>query len=139
MYEGMKIYIAGPITGTGDYKKRFEAAEKHLRDLGALPMHSAGLPQGFHHGEYLYICFAMIDVCDAIYFLEDWQDSPGAMREFEYAARKQKRLFYQGLDPAWEFDHAVYVQGVKSGRAEFTYEIDGHDKFVSFREKEEKQ
>jgi hypothetical protein len=107
MFEGLKVYIAGPITGTDDYKERFEAAEKHLRNLGAKPMHSANLPQGFTHSEYICICRAMIDVCEAVYFLENYMDSEGALMEFTYAAGRKKRLFYQGLDPAWIFDDAV--------------------------------
>ena len=59
-------------------------------------MHSAGLPQeGFSHSEYLCISFAMIDVCDAIYFLDNSAESEGAKKEFDYAAGKQKRMFYE--------------------------------------------
>lgn len=107
MYEGLKVYIAGPITGTNDYKKRFEKAEKYLRDQGAIPMHSAGLPQGFSHAEYLHICRAMIDVCDAVYFQEGYSESDGSLKEFVYATAKQKQLLYENIDPAWKFDNAV--------------------------------
>jgi hypothetical protein len=107
MYEGLKVYIAGPITGTDDYKERFAAAEKYLRNKGAIPMHSAYLPQGFSHAEYLYICFAMIDVCEAVYFMEGYSESEGAKREFCYASMKGKQLLYENLDPAWKFDNSV--------------------------------
>lgn len=110
MFTGLKVYIAGPITGTDDYKERFVEAEKFLRDQGAIPMHSANLPQGFTHAEYLYICRAMIDVCEAAYFLDNYSDSDGARMEFAYAAEKRKQLLYQGLDPAWKFDNAVEPQ-----------------------------
>lgn len=107
MFKGLKVYIAGPITGTDDYKERFAEAEKYLRSLGAIPMHSANLPQGYSHAEYLYICFAMIDVCEAAYFLDGYSDSEGSKKEFCYAALKNKQLLYEGLDPAWKFDNAV--------------------------------
>jgi hypothetical protein len=112
MIEGLKVYIAGPITGTDDYKERFEKAEKYLRGQGALPMHSAGLPQGFSHGEYLYICFAMIDVCEAVFFLDGYSESEGSLKEFNYAATKKKRLLYEDvdpdyIDPAWKLDNSV--------------------------------
>lgn len=107
MYEGLKVYIAGPITGTDDYKERFEKAEKYLRDKGAIPMHSAGLPQGFTHSEYIYICKSMIDVCEAVYFMEGYPDSKGSLMEFEYAAKRKKQLLYENIDPAWKLDNAV--------------------------------
>jgi len=105
MFEGLKVYIAGPITGTDDYKERFAEAEKYLRSLGAIPMHSANLPQGYSHAEYLYICFAMIDVCDAVYFLDGYSKSVGAMKELHYALTKRKQLLYEDVDPAWKFDN----------------------------------
>lgn len=107
MIEGLKIYIAGPITGTDDYKERFEATEKLLRDQGAIPMHSANLPQGFTHSEYIYICRAMIDVCEAVYFMDGYSESKGSLMEFNYAATRGKQLLYENIDPAWKFDNSV--------------------------------
>lgn len=91
----MKIYIAGPITGHPNFREKFEAAEKKLREAGHLPMHSAGLPQGFEHWEYLYICDAMIDRCDAILMLPGWRDSKGAMHEFLYAKEQGKKVYFR--------------------------------------------
>lgn len=107
MFKGLKVYIAGPITGTADYKKRFEKVEKYLRDQGAIPMHSANLPQGFTHSEYIYICRAMIDVCEAVYFMEGYSESNGSLQEFNYAAKKRKQLLYENIDPAWKSDNSV--------------------------------
>jgi hypothetical protein len=107
MFTGMKIYIAGPITGTDDFKERFAAAEKYLIDQDAKPMNPAALPAGYTWGEYMHICFSMIDVCDAVYFLDNWKDSQGALREFEYASAHGKQLLYENLDPAWKLDNAV--------------------------------
>ena len=42
--------------------------------------------------DYMHIDFAMIDVADMVYFLNDWQDSPGAIREHEYAAKHDKPI-----------------------------------------------
>jgi hypothetical protein len=106
MLKGLKVYIADPITGTDDFKERFEEAEKYLRDQGALPMHSAGLPQGYSWSDYLRICFRMIDVCEAVYFLNNYSESEGARREFAYAARNNKQLLYEGLEPVWKGEKA---------------------------------
>jgi len=105
MFEGLKIYISGPITGTRDYKERFAAAEEYLRSLGAIPMNPAVLPPGFEWDEYMKICYPMIDVCDAAYFLERYTESVGARREFLYAACTGKQLFYQESDQVWRECH----------------------------------
>ncbi len=95
MFEGLKIYIAGKITGFDGYKEKFISAEAFLRENGALPMSPAVLPPGYDWEEYMHICASMIDVCDAVYFLNNWSDSPGAKREFDYAYENGKRLFYE--------------------------------------------
>lgn len=37
----------------------------------------------------------MIDVCDAVYMLSDWQQSKGARQELQYAADTRKEIAYQ--------------------------------------------
>ena len=93
--QGKKIYIAGKIAGFDGYKEKFEAAEKRLLDMGALPMNPAVLPPGYKQAEYLHICFAMIEVCGAVYFLNNWEDSPGALMEYGYAKASQKEIYFQ--------------------------------------------
>jgi len=44
--------------------------------------------------QYLHICFAMIDVCDAVFLLPDWIDSAGAKKEKEYAEKSGKKIIY---------------------------------------------
>ena len=53
-------------------------------------MHSAELPGGFEHEEYLHICYAMIDVCDMVYLRPDWEGSVGARKERKYARKRHK-------------------------------------------------
>ena len=48
-----------------------------------------------HHEDYLHVCYAMIDICDAIYLLSDWQQSKGARMELQYAADWKKKILYQ--------------------------------------------
>ena len=92
----MKVYVAGPITNTPDYKQYFAAAEKRLRDAGHVTMNPAVLGYGFTHSEYMHVCFAMIDVCDAVYMLDGWQDSKGACMEYEYALKAGKIIMFEG-------------------------------------------
>jgi len=92
----VKIYIAGKITGNPDYKEQFAEAERHLRAQGHTTMNPAVLPDGFEHHEYMKICFAMIDACDAVYLQENWRDSIGATMERNYAIGTGKVLVEGG-------------------------------------------
>ena len=93
MLNGKKVYIAGKMTGKEDLgKKDFEEAEKELKrvypTITILNPHC--LPKGLEYEEYMKICFVMIDVADAVCVLPDWDDSPGARREIQYAFANQK-------------------------------------------------
>lgn len=91
----MKVYIAGKITDNPKYKEQFRRAETRLRRKGHITMNPAILPPGFEWHEYMGICFSMIDVCEGVYFLNNWFDSKGANMEHRYALRKGKTLMYQ--------------------------------------------
>lgn len=90
----MKIYIAGKITGLDNYKEIFAEVEAELLAEGHEVMNPAMLPVGFEWEEYMHICLSMIDVCDAVYFITNWEDSKGATDEHFYAATNHKHLFY---------------------------------------------
>lgn len=94
----MKIYIAGKITGRENYKKDFKKAEDLLISQGYAVLNPSVLPEGFEHSEYLHICKAMIDVCDAVYFLPTWSDSKGAYFEMGYAFGKGKKIMVPKAD-----------------------------------------
>jgi hypothetical protein len=38
----------------------------------------------------------MIDICDGLYMLKDWESSKGAKAEKKYALEKNKKIFYEG-------------------------------------------
>lgn len=96
----MKVYIAGRITGV-DYDKAvemFDAAEHIWIARGDSVINPTCLPgEGFSHADYMHICLAMIDVCDAVYFLNNWRQSEGAKQEHEYAVAHGKKIIYEGL------------------------------------------
>lgn len=78
------IYIAGPITGVANYRDAFECAEAELTALGYVPLSPAHLPEGMAKGQYMRICFAMIDSADAVLLLPGSIRSPGALTEYAY-------------------------------------------------------
>lgn len=96
----MRVYISGKITGTNDYLDRFEIAEVHLILNGIDVINpaktNATLPRNMRHEEYMHICYAMMDVCDAIMFLNGWEDSKGAKLEYDYAVRCKLPIFFEG-------------------------------------------
>ena len=94
----MKVYIAGKITGLENYQQKFRAAQDRLEARGYSVMNPAVLPLGFDYEDYMRICFAMIDVCDAVYMLDNWEDSPGAIREHLYAWRTGKEIMFEGAN-----------------------------------------
>ncbi len=89
-----KVYIAGKITGQDNFKEIFKNAEKRFIEQGFLVMNPAELPSGFDYEDYMKVCFAMIDVCDGVHFLDNWQDSEGAKREYNYALANNKTLSF---------------------------------------------
>lgn len=99
----MKIYISGKITGLNklDYLVPFQNAQRNLEKMGHKVMNPASsldeCTEGFEQNDYLHVCYAMIDVCDAIYMLGNWQSSQGARKELQYASDWKKQIIYQDV------------------------------------------
>lgn len=84
----MKIYIACQINGNKNYLQQFYEAETKIMDkLGdsAAVLNPAHLPEGMTSGEYMRICFAMIDCADTLVLLPNAILSKGALLEAQYA------------------------------------------------------
>lgn len=93
----MIIYIAGPMTGIENYnRKAFAQAATELTEKGYTILTTASLPQNLPDNKYMPICTAMIDAAEALYMLEGWGKSNGAVAEYFYAKRQNKKIFYQG-------------------------------------------
>ena len=96
----MRVYIAGTMTGKFDYKEYFMRAEKYVKELGHIVVNPAYLPEGLDN--YFEINKAMIDQCDAIYVLLDYENSEGTSKEIEYATKTKKQVMYQTREQAGE-------------------------------------
>ena len=93
MKEVKTVYIAGRITDDPHYRAKFERAQRQLEAAGFTVMSPAVLPSsGFPHRSYMKISCAMLDACDAVYFLPDWKESEGAVYEFGRAVATGKEI-----------------------------------------------
>lgn len=95
---GKKVYIAGKITGLdrAEVQRKFGAAEKLLRELGAIPFNPLCLPEGLDWEDYMPICLMAIQACDAVYLLDNWRDSKGAKVEWAAALVSGQEIYQQG-------------------------------------------
>lgn len=91
----MKIYIAGKITGYDNFKEHFSKAEKLLVEKGYTVLNPATLPKGLTQEEYMRICVPMLQVCEAIYMLNNWETSVGANIELQLAKQAGKTILYE--------------------------------------------
>ena len=95
----MKIYVAGKITGENrwEMKAKFTRTAEQLKREGNSPFVPCVLPDypEVPHSDYMHICYAMIDVCDAVYMQKDWRVSKGARMELQYARSCKKKIFYE--------------------------------------------
>lgn len=96
----MNVYIAGKMAGLPDLgREKFAEAEKMLKEQGFSVLNPAVLPDTLPREKYMPICLAMVDAADAVYALDNWQDSRGAALEIQYAR-------YQGKDIIWRKERA---------------------------------
>lgn len=91
---GKKVYIAGKITGDPDYRVKFKALERELQTDGHAVMNPAVMSDGFLYEEYMHVCMAMLAVCEVIFLMPDWKESPGAQREELFARALDKEVVY---------------------------------------------
>lgn len=78
------VYIGGPITGVEHYWEPFDMADAKLSALGYNTLLPTVMPAGYTNGEYMRVCFALIDMADAVYFLPGSENSGGACLERDY-------------------------------------------------------
>lgn len=92
-------YIAGKITGDENYREKFSTAERRLREQGYLVLNPAVLPSDLDNYEaYMDIGFTMLKNADGIYMLDNWSESPGAIREWYYAQAHMKHVKWEDED-----------------------------------------
>ena len=87
-----RVYISGKMTGLPieEIFKNFNSVEDTLVDNGNAVINPAVLwhlkdTTPFSAQDYLNIDFAMMEVCDTIIVLPNWETSSGAKKEISFA------------------------------------------------------
>ena len=84
-----RVYISGKITGTTDFMDRFAKAEEKLKAEGYAvlnPAHANSyMPEDTTWDEYMKVSLTLLQMADAIYMLDGWEDSKGARQEYDMA------------------------------------------------------
>lgn len=91
----MNIYISGPITGNPNYKEQFAVVADKLRGEGHQVLDpTVWTKEGLklNYEDYMILDLAMVDVADAIFMLQGWQNSAGAKRELQRAKEAGKTV-----------------------------------------------
>ncbi len=93
-----RVYIAGAISNDPNYKEKFDRAQAELEEHGYTVINPAKTPldpEQFTNSEYLEVCRVYVKLCDAVYFLNDWQTSLGATLEYAWAGQHGKQRMFQ--------------------------------------------
>ena len=84
----MRIYISGPITNNPNHRTDFNAAENMLRRRGYETINPSKLylvAPGLTWKQYMKVCLKLLKCADAIYMLDGFERSRGALIEFNRA------------------------------------------------------
>lgn len=108
----LKIFISGPMTDIKEHNySEFDRVERFLRGIGYEVVNPANFNREYDHGdiegwdwlsthpEDLRECFerewAAVRECDAIFLLNNWQNSRGARAELSEALLHGKTIYLQ--------------------------------------------
>lgn len=99
MPSALRIMISGPMTGYPDFNRpAFNDAAEDMRQQGFIVYNPATLPDGWSHDEYLTETLRWVDEVDALFLLDDWQHSKGAVMEFDrIISRRVPVLKFQSM------------------------------------------
>lgn len=96
----MKVYISGKITGLpiDEAKYKFAKAEESVREFGGIPinpMEKVPYNEDWTWKDYMIADINLLMCCDAIYMLNNWQDSKGAKLEFIIATELGLNVYFE--------------------------------------------
>lgn len=106
-----KVYIAGPITNTPDYKRNFMIREAHLKSMGYIVVNPIKVGEQLKNQtawreptdfEYMKKDIQELLKCDCISMLDGWENSKGATLEYNIAVQCGIKFVKTKLfNPSW--------------------------------------
>jgi hypothetical protein len=93
----MKAYLSGKITGIeAEAKILFEEAEKRITALGYQVVNPMKLPHKHDKSweSYMDECLTVLEECEVMFMLPNWQESEGAMIEHAKAEYIGVDIYY---------------------------------------------
>ncbi|HDR2588132.1 TPA: DUF4406 domain-containing protein [Enterobacter ludwigii] len=114
----MKIYITGPMSGLPEFNRPafFKAAEE-ISARGHCVLNPAILPDGLTQHEYMDICQAMVRSADAIFMLNRWENSRGALAELHQARKLGLLIIFQKPSATLQDINIGWLQYLPEGRS----------------------
>lgn len=97
------VYLSGPMTGHLDFMQEFAAAEKkmesqHFKVINPALVGNVLSIADLTREQFLYVDFALLDLCDTIFMMKGWSKSPGAVAEYVYALVADKEILFEDMD-----------------------------------------
>ncbi len=91
------VYIAGPMTGhvLFNYPSFFAMEGLLKKEFGCEVLNPARQPHGLDYETYMTLAFQDLRQATVILMLNGWQRSPGARREFEFAAKNRIEILFE--------------------------------------------
>jgi hypothetical protein len=95
-----RLYISGAITGTTDYKERFERIERMLEKVfdGNIinPVKiCSDIPLAEPWESFMKRCISHLVFCDKIYMMNGWEKSRGSREELRIAQMLKLKVGFE--------------------------------------------
>lgn len=90
-----KIYLAGPMSGLPNFNRdKFNVIDEIITEKGHTVLNPAKLPDGLTEPAYMMIGVTMLQCCDCIFMLPNWEGSRGAVAEHALAQKIGLKVIY---------------------------------------------
>lgn len=96
----MRVYISGSISKDKDYYEKFLKKEEELRNMGFDVVNPARVMRAFpeeitSYADYMVNSIRLLDKCETIYMMRNWESSVGARMEYLFAQATDKNIIYE--------------------------------------------
>lgn len=93
-----RCYISGKMNGLEkeEYEKLFKEAVEEVGRMGMIPVNPCDTKEPTDGHSYILKDLIELDLCSAIYMLENYEESDGANLELQFAKYRKIEVIFQG-------------------------------------------